>query len=482
VSQDELLATAARHSAAALDWSAPNALGTPDEPMVTARTLEQIAYTQDALPVRRYWRGSFFEHTGSHWREIPDADVNAELYTVTEHARFTSTSAKGVTTLKAWAPTTPKVANLRNALAAVLNTSDTVEMPLWLDARDAPLLVACANVLVDPLTGMSQAHTAAYFNGHALGFDFDARAGCPAWTAFLDSVWPRDGDSKLLLQQWFGYVLSGRTDLQKLMYLKGLPRSGKGTVARILTALLGARNVVGPTFDSFGAGFGMELLVRAQLAVVGDARFTGDAKVMQAAIGKILSITGEDRLNVDRKYKTTWSGTLPTRLMLLSNEMPWFRDSSSAIVDRMLLLIFKESFVGREDHTLELRLRAELSGIFNWALEGYRELVIADGRFTRPASSAEVLDEFRESVSPIEAWLGQECARSDEDGFVSAGALYTRWCDWCDENGHKPGAVNGFLRLVQTVWPSVKRHPVTVRVDGKVMKVWEGIRYTGPEV
>lgn len=469
-----------------VDWTAPDALGSPDEPMVGARALEAALHTgREKLLTRRYWRGSFHAWSGACWREIPDADVNAELYTIAEHARFASTSAKGVTSFKPWAPTTPKITNLRNALAACLNTSDTVEMPAWLDGRtgaDAVRLVACSNVLVDPLTGASRAHTAAYLNGHALDFAYDPQARCPAWRGFLESVWPGDADSRTLLAQWFGYVLSGRTDLQKLMYLKGMPRSGKGTIARILTALLGAQSVCGPTFDSFGGGFGLELLVKAQMAVVGDARFSGDPRVMQAAISKILSITGEDKLNVDRKYKTAWSGTLPTRLMLLSNEMPWFRDSSSAIVDRMLLLVFKESFVGREDHTLELRLRAELAGIFNWALEGYRELVIADGRFVRPAASAEVLDEFRESVSPIAAWLEAECAHGGEGDLLVSGALYQRWCAWCEENGHKPGGANGFLRLVQTVWPTVSRYPnLVVDAEGKRMKAWSGLRYTGPE-
>jgi putative DNA primase/helicase len=464
------------------DWSEVEALGRPDEPMLGARALERRAYTgPEGLAVRRYWRGSFYAHTGAYWRELPDADVNAELYKVAEHACYLHVGAKGVTTIKPWAPTTPKITNLRNAVAAVLNTTDGTEMPAWLDGRDAPRPVACRNVLVDPMTGVTSQHTAAFFNGHCLDFVFDKDATCPTWLGFLESLWPDDPESRELLRQWFGYVLSGRTDLQKLMYLKGLPRSGKGTIARILTALLGSDNVIGPTFDSFGGGFGLELMVGAQLAVVGDARFTGDPKVMQSAISKILSITGEDRLNVDRKYKTTWSGTLPTRLMLLSNEMPWFRDSSSAIVDRMLLLVFKESFLGREDHTLEMRLRAELAGIFNWALEGYRELVIADGRFVKPAASVEVLEEFRETVSPIEAWLNEECEQTPQDQLISSGALYDRWSQWCTENGHRPGGVNGFLRMVQTVWPRVTRCPVLMlNAEGKRVKAWSGIRYTGP--
>jgi phage/plasmid-associated DNA primase len=34
------------------------------------------------------------------------------------------------------------------------------------------------------------------------------------------------------LQEWFGYILSGRTDLQKILLLIGPRRSGKGTTSR----------------------------------------------------------------------------------------------------------------------------------------------------------------------------------------------------------------------------------------------------------
>jgi len=456
------------------------AYGTPQDVMTTARILEQQCTGLDGLITWRFWRGSFYNWTGSHWRETLDSDLDAKLWRVTEKARYWGETASGKPTLKAWAPSTTKISNLRGALAAVLNTVGDTEQGSWLDGRDGPRLVACGNVLVDPLTALTEEHTAAYFNGFALDFDYDKDAQCPVWLGFLESVWPGDPDSRLLLQQWFGYVLSGRTDLQKLMYMKGLKRSGKGTIARILTSLLGQRSVVGPDFESFGRDFGLELMTDAALAVVGDARYTGDQRVMQSAISKLLSITGEDKININRKYKTTWSGTLPTRLMLMSNEMPWFKDSSGAIVDRMLLLVFKESFIGREDLTLDLRLHAELAGIFNWALEGYRELVAADGHFTVPRASERVLGGFRETVSPIEAWLRAECTQEAEAYKESVPCLRHHWERWCADNGYKPGAVNVFLSAVQTVWPNVDRTDNKISDGaGRRVRAWSGIRYAG---
>ena len=63
---------------------------------------------------------------------------------------------------------------------------------------------------------------------------------------FLRQLWPDDEESIAALQEFFAYVLSGRTDLHKIMLLIGPTRSGKGTIARVLAALLGKGNVAGP--------------------------------------------------------------------------------------------------------------------------------------------------------------------------------------------------------------------------------------------
>ncbi len=42
-----------------------------------------------------------------------------------------------------------------------------------------------------------------------------------------------------VLGEWFGYVISGRLDLHKILFMVGPTRGGKGVIARILTALIG---------------------------------------------------------------------------------------------------------------------------------------------------------------------------------------------------------------------------------------------------
>ena len=84
-----------------------------------------------------------------------------------------------------------------------------------------------------------------------------------------------------VLGEWFGYVISGRTDLHKILLMVGPTRGGKGAIARVLTAMVGRKNFAGPTLNSLSGEFGLAPLIGKPLAVISDARFAGkDASVV----------------------------------------------------------------------------------------------------------------------------------------------------------------------------------------------------------
>ena len=64
-------------------------------------------------------------------------------------------------------------------------------------------------------------HTPDYFNIMVLPYEYDPTATAARWMRFLDEVFRTDTESVVLLGQWFGYVLSGRTDLQTMLVFIG---------------------------------------------------------------------------------------------------------------------------------------------------------------------------------------------------------------------------------------------------------------------
>ena len=59
------------------------------------------------------------------------------------------------------------------------------------------------------------------------------------------------------LQEWFGYLLTPDTRQQKILMMVGPKRSGRGTIARVLKAMVGADNVVNPTLNTLARPFGL---------------------------------------------------------------------------------------------------------------------------------------------------------------------------------------------------------------------------------
>jgi putative DNA primase/helicase len=247
-------------------------------------------------------------------------------------------------------------------------------------------------------------------------------------------------------------VLSGRTDMQKMLLLIGPTRSGKGTIARMLIELIGRGHVAGPTLASLGTNFGLSPLLGKPLAIISDARL-GNTPA-HTVVERLLSITGEDMLTVDRKFRDPWSGKLPTRFVILTNELPRFRDSSGAIANRLLILQMTKSFLGREDRTLDSRLRAELPSILAWALQGLDRLN-ANGKFTVPGSSEDAANLMADLASPVSAFVRDRCVRGP-DKSVPADRLYDAWRSWAEDNGHHAGAKSTFGRDLRAVAPELK--------------------------
>src|SRR5262249_49916718 len=144
-------------------------------------------------------------------------------------------------------------------------------------------------------------HTPDFFTLYALPYAFDANTPPPReWLRFLESIWENDGEAIATLQEIVGYLLTSDTRQQKIFLIVGPTRSGKGTIARVLTGLLGSKNVVAPTLASMATNFGLSPLIGKQLAIISDARL-GARSDQQLIVERLLSISGEDSLTIDRK-------------------------------------------------------------------------------------------------------------------------------------------------------------------------------------
>ena len=422
---------------------------------------------QDGLPRLRFHRASWLYFTHAAYCEVPPAEARAELVKYLDN-RFVDLSSN-------------VTSNVLDVLKAKSILPGRIEPPAWIGDKPGPwpadeVLVAKNGLVHIPSLVAGQSYTAPttprFFTTNALDYDFYGEAPAPStWLAFLAQLWFADDASIRTLQEWMGYLLTPDTRQQKILLVVGPKRSGKGTIARVIRSLIGAANVCGPTLASLSQNFGLQPLLGKSVAIISDARLGGRTD-SQIVVERLLSISGEDALTVDRKFQEAVTAKLPTRLMIFSNELPRLGDSSGALAGRMILLRLTQSFYGREDHDLGAKLQTELPGILLWAIVGWQRLR-ERGRFEQPNSGRELVGDLEDLNSPIGQFLRDQCI-VDEGHRVSRADIYAAYAEWCQRHGRKHvDDESGFGRQLRAAVPTIRDSQP--RVDGQKVRHYEGV-------
>lgn len=430
-----------------------------DEPLPCARAIVRAKYIEAGKIALQFWQENFLRWSAGAWRPIPVSEISATIYTVLDEAGEK--------------PTRSKVVNIVDAMKAAVYLNSNITPPCLLDSdRDVRHLLALRNGVLDLTTSTLYQPTPTFFTLSALPVSYDADSGEPVeWLRFLASIWPDDSESIATLQELAGYLLTPDTDQQKIFLMVGPKRSGKGTILRTLAAMLGTENVCAPTLSSLAGNFGLQGLIGKLAAFIGDARLGG--RVDQAVITeRLLSISGQDNMAVARKFLPDYTARLDTRFVLSTNELPRLTDASGALASRFVLLVLAQSFYGREDIKLEMRLRTELPAILLWAIEGRRRL-LARGHFEQPVSSRAALEQLADLGSPIGAFVRAECTVAPGLS-VGTDRLFDVWKDWCTQQGRDhPGTKAVFGRDLAAACPGIR---VAQRRDGDYRyRVYEGL-------
>lgn len=451
---------------------------TNEEPVRLAEAFRAYRYELGGEPTLVRWARAWWRYDGTRYREHDDEALDRDLIGFLDVVRVPKRSkVDNTTSLERVTSKKKTIGEIRTALFYVMPGIDATS-PHWTSDEegdpDANQLTACANGILNLETLELLPRTPRLFTTTAISAPWEPEGPPPtAWLEFLHSLWGDDTESVWALRQMFGYLLTADTSQQKMFALIGPPRCGKGTIARILKALLGDDAVVNPTIASLETQFGLAPLVGKTVAIIGDARLGGQADQAQV-VERLLSISGEDPLSINRKNRDAINVRLRTRVLLLSNELPRLYDTSGALASRFLILSLNRSFLGKEDTCLEAKLLAEMPGIFRWAVQGRQDLA-EQGKFTTPASSNAAIALLRASSSPLSVFV-EECCEVSPDRSIDVDALWARYMEWSKDNGRdRPGNKQSFGRDLHTLLPEVETKQNWVPGTTKRVRSYQGI-------
>ena len=443
----------------------------PKDTVYAARELIRRGFTLKGVQTLRFHKGEFWIYSEGAYHPWSDEECEAIILLFLEKSVDPGESRR-------FQPTVSTVRNVRAALQSLCMLETAMEAPAWLQGAPPDLVVlnpcemmSVRNGLLHVPSGTLHAPTPTYFCTSAAGISYDVTADAPtAWLKFLDDLFGDDEEAIRALQEWFGYMLTPVTSFHKILLLIGPKRAGKSTIGRVLRAMLGEGNVGSLTFAALYERFGLQPLIGKPCCLIPDARMD-PRKSGAAPLERLLSISGEDTVTIDRKYRDPWVGKMSTRFAIISNDMPHLPDASGALVARLLILRLRKSFEGSEDSELFERLLKEMPGILNWSIEGYRRLYERK-RFVQPASSDDIVSDMGAMSSPVKAFVEDRCVIGPTH-FAPKEHLFKAWRSHCVKTGNQPGTIETFGRDLRSVVPELGLSRPTV--NGERVRMYTGI-------
>lgn len=267
------------------------------------------------------------------------------------------------------------------------------------DDEPPPPLICLTNGTIDPFSGEMVSSSPKHFLRSQMGYAFEPDATCELWLKYLSEVFQQDQDRDqkiAFLQEFMGYLLIPSTRFQVMLWLHGQGDNGKSVILDVLAFLLGEKNVAAIPLERLSKRFqSAELagkLVNLVHELAADSSLRDDV-LKQAVSGN--PIQGE------RKNKDPFVFRPFARFVVAMNHLPRVKDTSHGFFRRVRLLTFNRIFKREEqDRDLVQKLKAELPGIFVWALAGLQRLW-AQGDFTIVPSSVNAIDQYKKECNPV---------------------------------------------------------------------------------
>lgn len=367
-----------------------------------------------------------YVYVGTHWRKLEPKELEQHVLLAMVDSR----------------PNNDTV-NCTAKLIQLLTADNTVKKtPSWISGvgRNPKNFIAFKNGILDVTDDMWIEHSHDLFYTHCLDYNYDPRATSHGWEAYLrNEVFNGDMEVISVLQEWMGYMLVNSYDYHKIALLIGAPSAGKGTVAGMMRRIIGSENVAAPTLSGLAKDSILNLISKKSVAIIGDAHKVS-INLREIVLENLKMISGGDPITYDRKHIAGNTTKFPTRFTILCNEMPEFIDASGALAGRLIPIVFRNSYLGREDPKRLEKLLSEAPGVLNWSLAGLRRLQ-AQGKFTESKDGVEMLATLRDDLNPVASFISDcveiTCKEVDFVRVTDVYNVYKRWCK-INERRHMP--------------------------------------------
>ncbi|MEO5765334.1 MAG: phage/plasmid primase, P4 family [Casimicrobiaceae bacterium] len=306
-----------------------------------------------------------------------------------------------------------------------------VVLPEQLDSD--PWLLNTPSGIVDLRTGGAREHDPLALLTKITRAAPDAAQGAELWATFLRNITLGDVELESYLRRLAGYMLTGVTTEDVIIFLFGDGANGKSSFAEALERAMGRYAKVFPS----------EVLMLSkverhptELAQFQGIRFALTSEIPVAAAwndSRLKSLTGDAKISARVMRGDPFEFERSHKMMILGNHLPRLNDINDAIRRRMQAVPFRAAFPPGVATDVRERLKSEaLCAVLAWAIQGAAEWKRLG---TSPPESVRTLtDDYLAEQDDIAQWIDERCERIPT-GLEQSSRLHLDYATWCKQQG-----------------------------------------------
>jgi len=302
------------------------------------------------------------------------------------------------------------------------------------------------NGLYDLKEGKLIDHNPNIFTTNLLPYDYDSNASCPKFIKFLQENFLHDQEKIDFIQEAVGYAFHQALPTPAIFFLLGEGSNGKSVFINTLTKLVGEKNTSNVSFNKLCEEYYILQLFHKMINISAET-----PQVKKANTDIIKAVVAGDWVTGREPYKQPMKFRPYAKHYLSMNTAPNITDTSHGMWRRIMVIEFPRTITEDEmDRELEEKLALELSGIFNWAIEGYRRLKARNFRFMEPKALTSSKEAYREKTDSVRMYA-KNCLQKtgNEKDKIKFGEVYKQYISFCQEERKSPETKLNFKKRLQ---------------------------------
>ncbi|MGL4697102.1 phage/plasmid primase, P4 family [Enterococcus larvae] len=295
------------------------------------------------------------------------------------------------------------------------------------------MLFNTQNGFIDLSNGVIHEHAIDKMFTRISNVEYTDKTDCPRWELFLEQVFDNDHELINYVKKAVGYSLSASTREQVMFFLYGNGRNGKSVFLEIINEVMGTYGM-SMQADSLMVKRGGSNGHNEDIARLNGARLVTSSEPNEGVRldeGLIKQLTGGDVVSASFKGGHVFDYKPQYKIWVATNHKPIIRGNDDGIWRRLPLIPFTVQIpMKKVDKNLVSKLRLELPGILNWAVEGC--LMWQREGLTPPETIQKATMDYRKEMDVIGSFI-EECCEVGSGLKIGATEVYKVYDKWAKE-------------------------------------------------